>query len=112
MNWLARLLTGPQHPIVCPRCQTHGAEDRGPVVKPYADGASTVAGRLYGCPHCGLGYFVQDGALRVFGHLKGTFAGHPAAWAPPPEALEAAAANAREREREPIPRRDTDQPWR
>jgi hypothetical protein len=74
------------------------------MVIPYDDGTRKQVGELYGCPHCGLAWFTQDGTVRLFGHLKGTMGLHPSNWAPTVE-------RTRE-EREPPPSRDQDLPWR
>jgi len=99
---LSRLFgAAPAKVIPCPRCQALGAEYRGPLVLPYDDGSRKKVGELYGCPHCGLAWFTQDGAIRLFGHLKATMGLHPSNFVPD-----------KPREREEAPPRDADIPWR
>lgn len=106
MNWLRRLLgLASRKAMPCPRCQAIGSEYRGPLVIPYDDGSRKRVGELYGCPHCGLAWFTQDGALRLFGHLKGTMNLHPQNWSPPADRVKA-------EERDDAPVRDADIPWR
>lgn len=106
MNWLRRLLgqPEPQKPAIqCPQCLSIGFEDRGPLRLCYEDGTSKEVGRLYGCPHCGLAFFRQDGAVKKFGHLKARMNQHPAQWAP--DTIPSI-------EKDDAPMRDTDLPWR
>ena len=103
MNWLTRLLSPPGRAIQCPRCQSVGCEHRGPIVIPYDNGSQKEVGELYGCVHCGLAWFTQDGAVKLFGHLKGTLALHPMQMTP--ERLQT-------RDRDETPTRDGDLKWR
>ena len=104
MNLLARLFRVSQaKALPCPRCKSLGSEPRGPMVVPYDDGTEREVGKLYGCPHCGLAWFIHDGTVRLFGHLKGTMSLHPSNWTP-------ADVNRDERERPPAP--DSDMRWR
>ena len=102
---LSRIL-GTRKPVPCPRCQMQGAESRGPMVVPFDDGSEKRIGRLYGCPHCGLAWFLQEGSVRLFGHAKASLNQHPAQWTPPAEQV-------RKTEKDDDkPLRDSDLPWR
>jgi hypothetical protein len=101
VNWLLSLFRGMGRGITCPRCQMLGAEDRGPIKIVYDSGVKKKVGDLLGCPHCGLAFFTQDGAVRVFGHRKGSMDQHP---------LNITPERLQQRENEPA--RDADLPWR
>lgn len=84
-------------PVKCPRCTLVGFEDRGPIVVPRYDGSRDEVGRLYGCPHCGLAFFTQDGDVRKFGYYKAQLDAHPDKFVPPPGAIASTSGEDEER---------------
>ena len=101
MNWLLNLFRPNARAIQCPRCQSQGAEHRGPIVLLYDNGARKKVGDMCGCPHCGLAFFTQDGGVYLFAHRKSSMNLHPMTVTPD-----------RLQQREETPSRDTDIRWR